>query len=100
MTFSIVACDIDEQAWGVAVASKFPAVGAVVPWAQAGAGAVATQSLANTSYGPRGLELMSSGLPAEETLARLLQDDRDRELRQVGLVDAKGNAVTYTGQGC
>ena len=100
MTFSIVACDLDEQAWGIAVASKFPAVGAVVPWARAGAGAVATQSFANTSYGPRGLELMSSGLSAEETLASLLQDDRDRELRQVGLVDAKGNAVTYTGQGC
>src|SRR5512138_1081165 len=93
MTFSIVACDLQEGAWGIAVASKFPAVGAVVPWAQAGAGAVATQSFANTSYGPRGLELMSSGVSAAETLARLLQDDRDRDLRQAGLVDAKGNAV-------
>jgi len=55
MTFSIVACDLEEQSWGVAVASKFPAVGAVVPWAQAGVGAVATQSFANTSFGPRGL---------------------------------------------
>jgi len=100
MTFSIVACDLDETAWGVAVASKFPAVGAVVPWAQAEAGAVATQSFANTSYGPRGLELMGRGISAEETLARLLQDDKDRELRQVGLVDAKGNAITYTGDGC
>jgi uncharacterized Ntn-hydrolase superfamily protein len=100
MTFSIVACDLEEPAWGVAVASKFPAVGAVVPWAQAEAGAVATQSFANTSYGPRGLELMGGGVSAEETLAKLLQDDRDRELRQVGLVDAKGNAVTYTGEGC
>src|SRR5215831_5500198 len=100
MTFSIVACDLVEQAWGVAVASKFPAVGSVVPWAQANAGAVATQSFANTGYGPRGLELMSQGVSAEETLAKLLQDDSDRELRQVGLVDAKGQAVTYTGQGC
>lgn len=100
MTFSIVACDLDEKAWGVAVASKFPAVGAVVPWAQAEAGAVATQSFANTSYGPRGLELMGNGISAAETLAALLQDDRDRALRQVGLVDAKGNGVTYTGDGC
>jgi uncharacterized Ntn-hydrolase superfamily protein len=100
MTFSIVACDLEERAWGVAVASKFPAVGAVVPWAQAEAGAVATQSFANTSYGPRGLELMSGGISAEETLAKLLQDDRDRELRQVGLVDTKGGSVTYTGEGC
>ena len=100
MTFSIVAYDPAEQAWGVAVASKFPAVGAVVPWAQASAGAVATQSFANTSYGPRGLELMGKGISAEETLAALLQDDRDRELRQVGLVDTKGGAVSYTGEGC
>ena len=100
MTFSIVACDLDETAWGVAVASKFPAVGAVVPWAQAEAGAVATQSFANTSYGRRGLALMGRGISAEETLARLLQDDKDRDLRQVGLVDAKGNAITYTGEGC
>ena len=100
MTFSIVACDLEEPAWGVAVASKFPAVGAVVPWAQAEAGAVATQSFANTSYGPRGLELMGRGVSAEATLAKLLQDDRARELRQVGFVDAKGNAVTYTGEGC
>ncbi len=100
MTFSIVACDLDAPAWGVAVASKFPAVGAVVPWAQAEAGAVATQSFANTSYGPRGLELMGKGNSAEETLARLLQDDKDRDLRQVGLVDVNGHAATYTGEGC
>ena len=100
MTFSIVACDLEEQAWGVAVASKFPAVGAVVPWAQAEAGAVATQSFANTSYGPHGLELMSKGLSADETLAKLLQEDSDRELRQIGLVDAKGRSATFTGAGC
>lgn len=100
MTFSIVACDLEEQALGVAVASKFPAVGAVVPWAQAEAGAVATQSFANTSYGPHGLELMGKGLSADETLAKLLQGDPNRELRQVGLVDAEGRSVTYTGAGC
>jgi uncharacterized Ntn-hydrolase superfamily protein len=100
MTFSIVACDLEEQAWGVAVASKFPAVGGVVPWAQAASGAVATQAFANTSFGPRGLKLMSKGLSAEETLAKLLQNDSDRELRQVGLVDIQGGSVTFTGEGC
>lgn len=99
-TFSIVACDLATQAWGVAVASKFPAVGAVVPWARAEMGAVATQSYANTSYGPRGLEMMGQGLSAEETLAKLLADDEERELRQVGLVDAAGMAATFTGADC
>ena len=96
MTFSIVACDLEDQAWGIAVASKFPAVGAVVPLAQTGAGAVATQSFANTSFGPRGLEMMSENLSADETLARLLQNDPDRELRQVGLVDKSGRAASFT----
>src|SRR6266487_6348864 len=100
MTFSIVACDLEEQAWGVAVASKFPAVGAVVPWAQAGVGAVATQSFANTSFGPRGLALMGTGLSAQETLSRLLEDDPDKELRQIGLVDANGGSATFSGTGC
>ena len=100
MTFSIVACDLDEQSWGVAVASKFPAVGAVVPWAQAEGGAVATQSFANTSFGPRGLAMMVTGLSARDTLTRLLEDDPDRELRQVGLADAKGGSATFTGTGC
>ncbi len=103
MTFSIVACDLKEKSWGIAVASKFPAVGAVVPWAQADTrtgGAVATQSFANTSFGPRGLQMMASGLSADETLAKLLMDDSDRELRQVGIVDARGNAATHTGSGC
>jgi uncharacterized Ntn-hydrolase superfamily protein len=100
MTFSIVACDLVEKAWGVAVASKFPAVGAVVPFARSDAGAVATQSFANTSFGPRGLELMSAGLPAKRALEELLKHDRDRELRQVGLVDSKGRSATFTGTGC
>jgi len=100
MTFSIIACDPEEHIWGVAVASKFPAVGAVVPWAQADIGAVATQSFANTSFGPRGLALMGTGLSAQETLARLLEDDPDKELRQVGLVDAKGSSASFTGGSC
>jgi uncharacterized Ntn-hydrolase superfamily protein len=100
MTFSIVACDLKEKAWGVAVASKFPAVGAVVPWASAEAGAVGTQSFANTSFGPNGLELMSGGLSAKETLAKLLMEDTGRDLRQVGLVDLKGRSATHTGSGC
>ena len=99
-TFSIAACDIKEQAWGIAVASKFPAVGAVVPWACASAGTVATQSFANTSFGPRGLEMMASGLSAEETLSKLLAHDHEREQRQVGLVDAKGGSATFTGKSC
>ena len=100
MTFSIVAYDLEEETWGVAVASKFPAVGAVVPWAQAAVGAVATQSFANTSFGPRGLALMATGLSAQDALERLLEDDPDKELRQVGLVDAKGGSATFSGTGC
>ncbi len=99
-TFSIVACDLDEKSWGVAVASKFPAVGAVVPWAQAGAGAVATQAFANTSFGPRGLDMLSSGSSADETLSKLLADDPEREHRQVGIVDANGGSATFTGKIC
>ena len=99
-TFSIVAYDPAERAWGIAVASKFPAVGAVVPWARAGAGAVATQAFANTSYGPRGLEKMAQGLTAQEALEQLLKDDAEQEQRQVGLVDAQGNSATFTGSEC
>ncbi len=99
-TFSIVAYDPHEKAWGVAVASKFLGAGAVVPWARANAGAVATQSYANTSYGPRGLDMMESGLSAEESLARLLVDDSEREHRQVGLVDPRGGTATFTGRAC
>ncbi|HJS20746.1 MAG TPA: DUF1028 domain-containing protein [Anaerolineales bacterium] len=100
MTFSIVACDLEEGSWGVAVASKFPAVGAVVPYARANAGAVATQSFANTSFGPRGLELMGTGLSAQGSLDQMLKDDPDKELRQVGLVDANGSSATFSGSGC
>jgi uncharacterized Ntn-hydrolase superfamily protein len=99
-TFSIVAFDPQDQSWGVAVASKFLAVGNVVPWARAGVGAVATQSHANTSYGPRGLALMESGASASLALEKLLEDDPDRELRQAGMVDQQGRCATYTGKSC
>ncbi len=89
MTFSIVACDLEEESWGVAVASKFPAVGAVVPFAQAKAGAVATQSFANTSFGPRGLELMATGLSAQKALDQLLVDDPDRQLDRLAWLIAR-----------
>lgn len=99
-TFSIVAHAPQENSWGVAVASKFLAVGAVVPYAKAGVGAVATQSLANLSYGEQGLALMAQGLDASETLARLTTADDLREHRQAGIVDARGQAATFTGSSC
>lgn len=100
MTFSIVGYDPIENEWGIAVQSKFLGVGSVVPWAQAGVGAVATQSYANTAYGPKGLELMAQGKSAQEALDLLLAEDPHREMRQVGLIDRRGNAVTYTGKEC
>jgi uncharacterized Ntn-hydrolase superfamily protein len=100
MTFSIVACDPATGDLGVAVASKFPAVGAVVPWARAGVGAVATQSWANTDFGPDGLRLMGGGLPAASALDAVLEPDDEREERQVGFVDANGGAASYTGANC
>lgn len=99
-TFSIAACDLENKTWGVAVASKFLAVGAAVPWVQANAGAVATQSYVNTSYGPNGLAMMKEGLSAQDTLAKLLAGDPEREIRQVGIVDAQGGATTFTGKKC
>src|SRR5512144_2961502 len=91
-TFSIVARDRQNGDLGVAVASKFLAVGAVVPWARAGAGALATQARANIGYGPRGLELMGEGRSAGETMEALLAGDPQREHRQIGLVDERGGA--------
>ena len=99
-TYSIVGHDPAAQEWGVAVQSKFLAVGAVVPWAQGGVGAVATQSYANTSFGPDGLALMAQGLSAQDALDRLVAADEGRDHRQVGLVDAQGCAATFTGAGC
>lgn len=99
-TFSICAYDPDKQEWGVAVASKYLAVGAVVPWAKAGVGAVATQSYVNVSLGPKGLDLMAQGKSASETLKQLMADDSGRAVRQVGVVDAKGEVATFTGDKC
>lgn len=99
-TFSIVAYSEAEAAWGVAVASKFPAVGAVVPWTRADAGAVATQSYAKMGYGPDGLALMQGGATAGEALQQLLDADEMRASRQVALVDAHGRVAAHTGEDC
>lgn len=99
-TFSIVAFDPETGDLGVAVASKFLAVGSVVPYAQAGVGAIATQSFANTTFGPKGLALLKKGLRPSQVLKQLLANDKDRELRQVGIVDAKGRAAAFTGKKC
>ncbi len=99
-TFSIVAYAEDEEAWGVAVASKFPAVGAVVPWARAGAGAVATQSYAKIGYGPDGLDLLEKGASAPEALDSLLASDEQGKVRQVAMVDAQGQVAAHTGSDC
>jgi uncharacterized Ntn-hydrolase superfamily protein len=99
-TFSIVAFDPARKEWGVAVASKYLAVGAVVPFARAGVGAVATQSFVNPTLGPRGLELMADGKTAEEALEAIKKEDSGIAGRQLGLIDAKGNSVTFSGKGC
>lgn len=99
-TFSIVARDSANGELGVAVASRFFAVGTVVPWAKAGIGAVATQSYANTSFGWRGLDLLQRGKTPEEAVQELLKNDEDPDRRQVGLVAADGRSSTYTGSKC
>lgn len=99
-TFSIVARDQQTGELGIAVQSKFLAVGAVVPFASADVGAVATQAWANVSYGPRGLELLSQGLTAQEVVDRLVAEDEGREHRQLGVVDRFGNAAAHTGDTC
>lgn len=99
-TFSIVAVDVATGAVGVAVQSKFLAVGAVVPWVKAGQGAIATQSWANTSYGPKGLELLGQGLHPQQVIEHLTGNDDDANTRQVGIVDMQGRSATYTGIEC
>ena len=99
-TYSIVACDVAAGEWGVAVQSRFLAVGAGVPGAEPQVGAVATQALANMRYVPDGLELLRQGLSAEEVVARLTEADEGRAERQLGVVDAQGRAATYTGADC
>ena len=96
-TYSIVAFDSATGDLGVAVQSKFPNVGGIVPWAKAGVGAVATQSLSNTAYGELGLELLGRGASAEEALRIIMRTDTMLGDRQVGMVDARGNSATFTG---
>ena len=100
MTYSIVACDLEAREWGVAVQSKFLAVGAAVPFAVAEVGAVATQALANVAYGPDGLTLLREGRSAEEVVGALTAADDGRAERQLGVVDREGRGATFTGAAC
>ncbi|HEY6063805.1 MAG TPA: DUF1028 domain-containing protein [Chitinophagaceae bacterium] len=99
-TFSIVARDSVTGEMGVAVQSHWFSVGTAVSWAEAGVGAVATQSFVNKSFGIRGLALLKKGLTAQQALDSLLISDEGREVRQVAIVDTKGNVATHTGKGC
>lgn len=99
-TYSIVACDLDAGQWGVATQSKFLAVGSVVPWAQPGIGAIATQAYANPRYGPDGLELLREGLDAQAVVDRLTAADDGRDHRQLGVVDRRGGSASFTGGAC
>src|SRR5580765_5249751 len=99
-TYSIAACDLEAGQWGVATQSKFLAVGSVVPWAEPGIGAIATQAYANPRYGPDGLALLREGLSAEEVVERLTAADEGRAQRQLGVVDGQGRAATFTGGEC
>jgi uncharacterized Ntn-hydrolase superfamily protein len=99
-TFSIVACDRSDGTCGVAVQSKFIAVGAVVPWAETQVGAVATQASSNPAWGPEGLALLKKGLSAKEVVRRLVDADAGRDERQLGVVDARGEAAAFTGPKC
>ncbi|KQL37212.1 DUF1028 domain-containing protein [Psychrobacillus sp. FJAT-21963] len=100
MTFSIIGYDPQTKELGVAVASKFLSVGAVVPFAKSGVGAIATQSWANLDYGKYGLELLEIGLEPKEVLKKLVENDDRSALRQVGIVDAQGKSITFTGEDC
>jgi uncharacterized Ntn-hydrolase superfamily protein len=99
-TFSIVAFDPEKKEWGVAVASKYLAVGAAVPFAKAGFGAIATQALVNVTYGFKGLELLEKGKSAAEVFEALAAEDKGKEFRQVAIIDAKGEVITFTGKKC
>src|ERR687893_19760 len=100
MTFSIVARSADGESWGIAVASKFLAVGSVVPAAVAGIGAVASQAWANVAYKRLALAHLDEGATAQVALDRLLEEDVGRDHRQVGIVDCDGGAATHTGAEC
>ena len=100
MTYSLVVRDADTGQFGVAVQSHYFSVGSVVPWARPGVGAVATQAMAEITYGPRGLQLMAAGESAATALAALVAEDEGRDTRQVAMVDADGNAAAHTGARC
>ncbi|MBY0539599.1 DUF1028 domain-containing protein [Patescibacteria group bacterium] len=99
-TYSVVAYDHATKSWGVAVASKWLAVGSLCAYARADAGAIATQAFTNVSFGPRGLDLLETGASAQEVITALLKNDPERESRQLGVVDKNGHAATYTGEKC
>jgi uncharacterized Ntn-hydrolase superfamily protein len=99
-TYSICACDLALGQWGVAVQSKFLAVGSLVPWAEPHVGAIATQAYANPRYGPEGLRLLREGVDAAEVVRSLVRTDDGRDERQIGVVDGKGRSETFTGSAC
>jgi uncharacterized Ntn-hydrolase superfamily protein len=99
-TFSIVACDVERREWGIAVQSRVLAVGSIVPFAKGDVGAVATQSYANTTFGPKGLELLAQGTPADIVVQTLTSGDVDRRKRQLAVVDRSGSIACYTGEEC
>ena len=99
-TYSIAACDLEAERWGVATQSKFLGVGSVVPWAEPHVCAVATQAYANPRYGPEGLALLREGLSADEVVDRLTSADDGREHRQLGVVDGQGGSASFTGSEC
>jgi uncharacterized Ntn-hydrolase superfamily protein len=99
-TFSIVACDPETGELGIAVQSRIPGVGAIVPFARAGVGAIATQSYANTQYGPDGLKLLAEGKSPEEVVRQLTDADDRRDVRQLAIVDSRGRVACFTGAEC
>src|SRR5438034_9029851 len=99
-TFAIGGFDPKTKDIAIAVESKFVAVGAVVPFAQAGVGAVATQSYANTTYGPNALALLKRRVAPKDALQRLVKADKEAAQRQAGVVDARGRSASYTGKEC
>ena len=99
-TFSIMACDLTNRQWGVVMQSRILAIGSIVPFAREEVGAIATQSWSNTTFGPRGLKMLSEGKPAQETLDSLLLNDAGHANRQVAIIDRQGRIAHFTGEMC
>lgn len=99
-TFSLIAYDPEAEEWGIGVASKYLAVGAMVPWAKAGVGAIATQAWGNPGYGPAGLKLLGEGQKPEAVIKTLTTADPGRQLRQLAVIDAQGKSAVFTGKKC